>query len=178
MKKIAMLAVLLAVSFVMKAQDYKPLEKVEVSDYPTNKVVFEQKEHLWGGTYFQAYHRLATRYITAELGVPPIFELIYTEKEEIKEGMIGVFSVGGVKYHIPVFFVSDMGKYGSLEKYHVTFEIKADHIKHIAVSGLQKIEYLQGGKNVHNAEFNLKEQELWRRTAEELIKGVAKFNIL
>ena len=39
MKKIAMLAVLLAVSFVMKAQDYKPLEKVEVPDFPSNEVI-------------------------------------------------------------------------------------------------------------------------------------------
>lgn len=180
MKKIAMPAVLLAVSFVMKAQDYKPLEKVEVPDYPANEVRFEQKEHLWGGIYFQAYHKLLSRYIQIQLEVPPIIELCYYENIEIKEGMTGVFSIGGENYYIPVFFVTDMSDYGSTryDKYNVTFEMKADHIKHIAVSGLQKIEYLQNGKNVHNKEFNLKEQELWRRTAEKLIKGVAKLNIL
>lgn len=175
MKKIAMLAVLLAFSFVMKAQDYKPLEKVEVPDFPANEVRFEQKEHLWGGTYYRAYHMLVSRYITAELGVPPIFELSYHEGYNIKEGMIGVFSIGGVNYNIPVSFVSDEG---GINRYRLFFEIKADHIKHIAVSGLQKIEYLQGGKNIHNKEFNMIEQELWRRTAEELIKGVDKFKIL
>lgn len=175
MKKIAMLAVLLAVSFVIKAQDYKPLEKVEIGDYPANKVSFEQKEFLWGGIYFQAEHMFVSRTITVSPDVPPVYELTYKDEYGVKEDMIGVFSIGGEKYYIPVFFVSSEG---GIDKYRISFDIKADHIKHIAVSGLQKIEYLQNGKNVHNKEFNLKEQELWRRTAEKLIKGVAKYNIL
>jgi hypothetical protein len=174
MKKIAMLAVLLAVSFVMKAQGYKPLEKVEIGDYPTTQVRFEEREYLYGGTYYVAYHMLGMRTLKAELGVPPLLELTYTEDYDIKVGMTGVFSIGGEDYYLPVSFVGE----GTLNKHIIYFDLLKEHIRHISVSGIQKIKYLHNGKNIHNVEFNLIEQELWRRTAEELIKGVAKFNIL
>lgn len=167
MKRIIIL--LLALIPVMAwAQNFKPLESVEVPDFPTNNIIVDEKEYMDGSTYYSASHMFARRGMTASLGVPAFFD-IYMEKLSIPEHTTAKASIGGEEYFLSASIVND---------YAIYIGIKGLHIKHIAVSGLQSIVFISNGDIVHTEEFGKVEQELWRRTAEELANTVEKFGIL
>lgn len=153
------------------AQNYKPLEQVEVTDFPTNEIHIQENKYIGGGTYYTASHRLASRRINAELGVPPVFDIWLENNGKLIKECTAKMSIGGEDYFLYVDFISTDGK-------SISINLKGQHIKHISVSGLQSITFLKNGDFIHLQEFNLIEQELWRRTAEGLMDAVEKFNIL
>lgn len=171
MKKIAVLAALLVISIGVTAQDYKPLEKVEVPDYPTNKITISENTSLaTGHTYYTAQHSLFTRTISAELGVPLICDLsIKITEAEIPQGTTIKTSIGEENYYFTAGFVYEEKIYADIDK---------EHIKHIAVSGIQSMTFILNGQVILVKNFNAIEQELWRRTAEELCKTLDKFKVL
>lgn len=167
MKRIIILLLAL-IPVITWAQDFKPLEAVEVPDFPTNKISVDENEYMDGSTYYNASHMLARRGMTASLGVPALFD-IYMEKLDIPEHTTAKVSIGGEEYFLSASIVNNHAIY---------IRIKGLHIKHIAVSGLQSIVFIHNGDIVHTQDFGKVEQELWRRTAEELAKTVEKFKIL
>lgn len=169
MKKIAVFAFLLCLSLGMMAQDYKPLGKVEVPDYPSTEVRFQQRKSILGWITCEASYMLASRTISVQYDSPIIYELAYWAESPVKTGTAAVLSIGGKEYKMPVSFVSNLGEKES----RIFFDITPAHIKHLAVSGLQSIEYFDNGKSIYKSEFNMIEQELWRRTAETLSKNIA-----
>ncbi|MBR6732165.1 MAG: hypothetical protein IKL91_05575 [Bacteroidales bacterium] len=169
MKRIIIL-LLASMPVITWAQDFKPLEAVEVPDFPTNNITVDENEYMGGGTYYTAHHLLAQRSMNAYLGVPASFDISYKVKNvTIPERTTAKLLVGGEEYYMRVDFVYN----GS-----VSIPINGQHIKHIAVSGLQGIVYIDNGDIIYKQDFNAIEQELWRRTADELIKTVEKFKIL
>ena len=82
------------------------------------------------------------------------------------------FYVGGVQYSfIP--YISELSNDCILN-----VDISGTHLKHFAVSGIQKIFVHDCGDEIITLEFNEVEQELWRRAAEELIKAIDKYKVL
>ena len=153
------------------SQNYKPLEQVDVPDFPSNEIRTQESKRAWGGTYYTASHMLGLRRIEAELGVPPVFDMWLDNKGNLTQECTAKMSIGGEDYFLYVDFISTDGK-------SISINLKGQHIKHIAVSGLQSITFLKNGDFIHLQEFNPIEQELWRRTAEGLMGAVEKFNIL
>lgn len=162
MRKILIL--LLALMPVMTtAQNYKPLEKVEVPDQWANKINISKQESFFSGTYYIASHHIGQRYMTANLKTPAYCTLaVLREDSPVTQGTTACFSVGGTKYYLKVALVSDKS---------ICFDLQEDHIRHIAVSGIQSISYMKNGEAIQYDEYNPIEQELWRRTAEELGKA-------
>lgn len=154
-----------------EAQNYKPLETVDVPDYPTNEIRIQENKRPWGGTYYTASHMLHIRRIEAELGVPPVFDLWTDNKGNLTGSCTAKMSIGGEDYFLYVDFIAT-------ENNSICINLKGQHIKHIAVSGLQSITFVKNGDFISIHEFNPIEQELWRRTAEALMGAVEKFNIL
>ena len=145
------------------AQNYKPLEKVEVPDQWANKINISKQESFFSGTYYMASHHIGQRYMTANLKTPAYCTLaVLREDSPVTQGMTACFSVGGTKYYLKVALVSDKS---------ICFDLQEDHIRHIAVSGIQSISYMKNGEAIQYDEYNPIEQELWRRTAEELGKA-------
>ena len=144
------------------AQNYEPLEPVEVPDTYSTRITVEKKEMLSGKKYYMASHLLGERYMTADLAVPAKCDIAFKVEANIKEGMTAVLSVGGTNYYLRVSFA--MGG-------NIYVDILQDQLKHIAVSGLQSITFRDNNGLVHEKQFNAIEQELWRRTAEELGKA-------
>ena len=105
--------------------------------------------------------------MTADLDVPANCSMIMPLVSNITEGMLAKLSVGGIDYYLTVDYISD-------DRFFI--DLMQDHIRHIAVSGLQSITFLDYGSVVNVIEFHISEQELWRRTAEQL--GKAAFIIL
>jgi hypothetical protein len=167
MKRILILLLALMPAMV-GAQDFKPLESVEVPDFPTNEIRITESEYLGGGTYYTASYMLARRGMTASLGVPALFD-IYMERLDIPEQTTAKVSIGGEEYFLSASLINNNSVY---------IDIKGLHVKHIAVSGVQSMVFLNNGDIVHTQDFNDIEQELWRRTADELAKTVDKFGIL
>ena len=144
------------------AQKYKPLETVEVPSNYYTEIRINQMSYMTGETYYMVSHRLGTRYMTADFAVPANCSMTMQLLPGITQGMDAVLSVGGVNYYLSVTFVID-------ETFYI--DLMEDHIRHIAVSGLQSITFLDYGSTVNVIEFHVSEQELWRRTAEELGKA-------
>jgi hypothetical protein len=108
--------------------------------------------------------------MNAIMGVPFIYELfLHLGENKIQENVIARFYVGGEEYSFkPV-----------ISSYNILYvELQATHLKHFAVSGIQKIFIHDCGKEILTLEYNLIEQELWRRTAEELITAIDKYKVL
>lgn len=164
MRRLLTIAACLMCLVSAQAQSYKPLEKVEVPDEWANKVYISKQESFFSGTYYIASHHIGQRQMTANLKTPAYCTLALREGEcrSITQGMAACFSVGGTKYYLKVALVSDKS---------ICFDLQEDHIRHIAVSGIQSITYMNKGETIHAEEYNLIEQELWRRTAEELGKA-------
>ena len=168
MKRIIILLLAL-MPVITWAQDFKPLEAVEVPDFPTNNITVTEKEGI-AGTYYTAYHLMAQRQMNAYLGVPASFDISYKVKNvTIPERTTAKLLVGGEEYYMRVDFVYNGN---------ISIPVNGQHIKHIAVSGLQGIVYIANGDILYKQDFNAIEQELWRRTADELAKTVEKFKIL
>lgn len=150
-------------------QDFKPLAPVDVPDFPGNVIQVTEREHLHGGTYYTAFHALGYRSISASLGVPAAFDIICRLPDaSIPAHATVKLLIGGEEY-------TKQADYYEESAY---ISINGIHVKHIAVSGLQGLTFLDNGDIIHKQDFNAIEQELWRRTAEELIKTVEKFGIL
>ena len=166
MKRILIL--LLALMPVMVgAQDFKPLESVEVPDFPTNQIKIT--EGSFPSPDYSATYMLRARGMNVYLGVPPHYELfLRIDGISIPKGINAKLSMGGEEYWLATSFVSGNSVY---------IDIQGDHIKHIAVSGLQSIAFTNNGDMIHLQAFNDIEQELWRRTAENLAKTIDKFGI-
>lgn len=170
MKKFALLFALL-ISCGMAAQNYKPLEPVEVPDYPTNIIRVSKNNYMSGDVYYTASHMLTMRSISADIS-PVNFDIHVKADNAVDLAKHqAVLKVGGVEYTKYVDFVSEINN-------GVYINILGDHVKHIAVSGLQEIVFKKQGQVTHTITFNAIEQELWRRTADELIKAVAIYDIL
>ena len=167
MKRILILLLAL-MPVIVSAQNFKPLESIEVPDFPTNEVRVSENQYMDGSTYYNAFHQLAMRGMTASLGVPAMFD-IYMEKINIPERCTAKMAIGGEEYFLPASLINNHAVY---------IDLKGLHVKHIAGSGLQSIIFLKNGEIVHTQKFNDIEQELWRRTADELAKTVEKFGIL
>lgn len=150
-----------------QAQTYKPLEPVEVPDTYSTTIRVSQNELLSGEKYYSASHFLGQRRMTADLDVPADCDLALDIDADMKVGMTAVLSVGGKNYYLSVSYVAE-SSYGGQNVY---VNLHQDHLKHIAVSGLQSITFRKNGDIVHEEQFNAIEQELWRRTAEELGKA-------
>ena len=170
MKKILILLLAL-MPVIATAQQYKPLEPVEVPETYSTKIRVSQNELLSGEKYYSASHFLGQRGMTADFDVPADCDLTLVIEAEIKVGMTAVLSVGGRKYYPSVSYVAET----SFEGFNVYINLHQEHLKHIAVSGLQSITFRNNGDLVHEEQFNAIEQELWRRTADEL--GRAAFII-
>lgn len=164
MRNLLTIAACLLCCISAHAQTYKPLEPVEVPDTYSTIVNVERNEMLSGEKYYSASHLLGIRRMTADLDVPANCDLALDIDADIKVGMTAVLSVGGENYYLSVSFVSAR----SNEKNSIHIDLLEDHLKHIAVSGLQSITFRNNGDVVHDKQFNAIEQELWRRTAEEL----------
>lgn len=171
MKRYFLIAFFALFCLSAEAQNYKPLEAVDVPDYPTNEIRIQENKRPWGGTYYTASHMLHARRIEAELGVPPVFDMWLDNKSNLTGSCTAKMSIGGEDYFLYVDYISTDGK-------SISINLKGAHIKHIAVSGLQSITYLKNGDFISIHEFNPIEQELWRRTAEGLADAVEKFKIL
>ena len=163
MKRLLTIAACLTCLVSAQAQSYKPLEKVEVPDEWANKVYISKQESFFSGTYYIASHHIGQRYMTANLKTPAYCTLaVLREDSPVTQSVTACFSVGGTRYYLKVALVSDKS---------ICFDLQEDHIRHIAVSGIQSITYMNNGEPIHAEEYNLIEQELWRRTAEELGKA-------
>lgn len=174
MKRIIILLLAL-MPFIAQAQNYKPLPPVDVPDFPTNNININEREGLTGQTLYTASHFLAKRAFNLTLEYPPTIDMSLHIDTQINKDCLAKLYIGGANYllwHIYI-FESEL-----FNDYTIYIDIQKDHLKHIAVSGLQGITFLLNGDVVHTEEYNDIEQELWRRTAEELIRAVDKFKIL
>lgn len=167
MKRLFTIAACLMCLVSAQAQNYKPLDPVEVPDTYSTRITVEKKEMLSGDKYYMSSHLLGQRRMTADLAVPANCDLSLIVDAEIKEGMTAIISVGGIHYYLSVSFVYK-ASFGGIDAY---AGLHQDHLKHIAVSGLQSITFRDNNGLVHEEQFNAIEQELWRRTAEELGKA-------
>lgn len=142
------------------SQDYKPLEPVEVGDYPTTRVRFDCHQYATGHPYYTASHSIHTRGISADT-INDDYSIFLRVDQDIEQYTIAKINVGGRTYTMRVDFVANEQIY---------FNIQKEHIKHIAISGIQSIRYLDKRtyETIYTQEFNLIEQELWRRTADKL----------
>lgn len=167
MKKFIILLLAL-IPIISGAQEFKPLKPLEVPDYPGN--VISINESSFPPTTYTASYAIMTRGISATLGVPGEFDIFFkVDDADNYDGMTARLWIGGEQYYKQVFFTS-AGK--------IYIDILGLHIKHMAVSGLQAVDFLNNGNLVLAHHFNEIEQELWRRAAGELINTVEKFKIL
>lgn len=171
MKRIFILLLAL-LPMMASAQNFIPLESVTVPNELGNIIrVQELTRTLSGATYYFSSHRLGTRGMTAEMGVPFVYDMNTQIKANgIEQGITAKMFVGDKEYSMVVYWVSDKGD--------VYWDIVGEHIKHIAVSGVQKIVFHKYGNILATQEYDAVEQELWRRTAEELIKAIDKYKVL
>ena len=174
MKRIFILLLAL-MPFIAQAQNYKPLEPVDVPDFPTNNIDILEREFLTGGTYYTASHCLATRSINLTLEYPPEIDIAIHLDSAPEQKFLAKLHIGGVNYLMWNVMVFDDEYNGGKRVY---IDIQKDHLKHIAVSGLQGITFMYNGEVLQEITYNDIEQELWRRTAEELIRAVDKFKII
>jgi hypothetical protein len=146
------------------------LDPVEVPNNQATTINVEEKESLMGNTYYSATHSLASRGINATMGVPFTYELFLNlGDKKVPEQVSARFYVGGEQYSFRPIVTS----------YNILYvDLQGSHLKHFAVSGIQKIVFHKYGDVIHTQEFNAVEQELWRRTAEELISAIDKFKVL
>lgn len=155
------------------AQNYKPLEPVDAPDNYATKIKVEEKENILGKTYYSSSFALGSKAITATMGVPFEYSLIvHFDKIKIPENKRARFYVGGVQYSFTP-YISELSNDCILN-----VDISGTHLKHFAVSGIQKIFVHDCGDEIITLEFNEVEQELWRRAAEELIKAIDKYKVL
>ena len=153
-----------------RSQNYKPLDPVELPDNPSTIIRVEENDGILE-TYYTASHMLASRGMHAWLGVPPSFD-IYMKPPygvEFPKTANARMIIGGEEY----WKAAELMTGG-----HIYIDLLGAHVKHIAVSGIQSIEFISNGDVIAKMEFNLIEQELWRKTAEQLCKTIEKYNIL
>lgn len=164
MKRILILLLAL-MPFKALGQNYKPLKQVDVPNTPATVVRVEETSYRYTSS-----HIFGHRSINAYMGVPFEYDIQINIKDVIiPKDITANFHIGGQVYNLTVFFS---------ELNYVSMSLLGDHIKHIAVSGIQKIVFHKYGDVIHTQEFNAVEQELWRRTAEELISAIDKFKVL
>ena len=155
------------------AQNYKPLEPVDVPDNYATTIRVEEKENILGKTYYSSSFALGSKAITATMGVPFEYSLlVHLDKTKIPENKMARRYVGGVQYSFTP-YISEFSNDCILN-----VDISGSHLKHFAISGIQKIFIHDCGDEILTIEFNLVEQELWRRTAEELISAIDKYKVL
>lgn len=170
MKKGLISAALMLISAMSFAQNYKPLKQIEVPENLINAITVSEREYITGGTYYTSSFHLHQRGITAELGVPAKFDFFIIERNlKIPEKAKALVCIGDEIYYMNADFVIEDTIY---------IELAKDHVRHIAVSGMQYIEFKQNGELLHRLDFNEIEQELWRRAAVELKNTVEIFKIL
>lgn len=151
----------------LSAQPYKPLEPVEIEENYVTQVRVKRCTYMSGEVYYKASHYMVQRYMTADLDVPANCSMTIPLPPNITEGILAKLSVGGIDYYLDITYIADE---------RLWIDLQEDHIRHIAVSGLQSITFLDYGSVVNVIEYHISEQELWRRTAEQL--GKAAFIIL
>lgn len=168
MKRLLTIAALL-VCISANAQKYKPLAPVEVHDTYSTKIYLDRNVAILGDVYYSAYHLIGARRMTVDLCVPANCDLAIAEKwpSNIVVGNTAKISVGGVDYYLEVTYLGN-DNHGEKLLY---IDLKEDHVRHIAVSGLQSITFLDWGELLYEITFSPIEQELWRRTAEEVGKA-------
>lgn len=162
MKRLFFIMSLALLGVSATAQNYIPLGKVSVPETHTTKVHVNKCSYMNGETYYKASHHMGRKYMTADLQVPANCDMAIPLLPNITQGMTAKLSVGGVDYYLTISFVIDESFY---------IDLLEDHIRHIAVSGLQSITFMNSGTIVQELNFPLHEQEIWRRTAEELGKA-------
>lgn len=169
MKRIILMAIAALFCVAAAAQDYKPLEPVDLGDNILRQTHFSKRELAKGFPTFSVSHLLATRGMNAQPADKAFDMWIEKENAEIAEGCFAKLKVGGVTHQLRVDYVAGDGKSMYINLYE-------RHLKHIAVSGIQSISFVSNktGKEIVNQEFNLIEQELWRRTAAELLDNLKK----
>lgn len=169
MKRLLTIAALL-VCISASAQNYKPLEPVDVNTTHSTTIHIKRNTSLLGNVYYWACHYIGARSMTADLAVPANCDLAISEKwpSNIAVGNTAKLSVGGVDYYLEVAYLGTENNWGEKALY---IDLKEDHVRHIAVSGLQSITFLDWGEFLHEITFSPIEQELWRRTAEEVGKA-------
>ena len=161
MRRLLTIAACLMCWMSAQAQNYKPLEKVKV---PADAVQIVKPRTLNPRqNYYMAAHNNGENVMTADFSVPAECQIIFGYNSAIdSDCTIACLQVGGVKYYPQVIFTGPVGR---------VILISQDHLKHIAVSGLQSITYMKEGEAMYTDNYDLVGQELWRRTAEELGKA-------
>ena len=174
MKRILILLLAL-MPFIAQAQNYKPLPPVDVPDVITNIVHISDHVDQSGKTTYVGSHCLVKRSICLTLEYPPEIYIALLLDSAPSGRTLAKLHIGGdglLMWNVAIF--DDFAHEGK----RVLIDIQKDHLKHIAVSGLQGITFMYNGEVLQEVTYNDIEQELWRRTAEELIRAVDKFKII
>lgn len=157
MKRIIILLLAL-MPIVASAQDYKKLDSIEVPDYPGNEIYISKSTTL--PAMHTAAYALATKGINATIAPENIeYDFYFRIDDAIDyKGMTARLWIGGETYYKTVFYANENSVY---------IDLTSENIEHIAVSGLQGVDFLSGAYSSKH-QFNDIEQELWRRTAEAI----------
>lgn len=173
MKRLLTLAALLlcmsATAQTYKSKNYVPLEPVDVPDIYSTTIHVKRNTRLSGDVYYWAAHYLGARSMSVDLSVPANCDIAISEEwpSNIAVRNTAKLSVGGVAYFLEVSYLeSDNNKERML-----FIDLLEDHVRHISISGLQSITFLDWGEVLYEVTYNPVEQELWRRTAEEVGKA-------
>ena len=166
----ALLVCLSANAQTYKSPSYKPLEPVDVPVTSATAIEIYDFPGYDGTKMYFADHDHSSKSMMVDLSVPANCNLSFWEKglENIAVGNTAKLSIGGVQYYLKVSFISDE-KVSDETQYII--DLKEDHVRHIAVSGLQSITFMDWGEVLYEITYNPVEQELWRRTAEEVGKA-------
>lgn len=156
MKRIALFALFLLITAGLQGQEYKPLGKVDIPDHPATMIRLSKGA---SGNTFSVGHCLNTRGISVDIGVPCLVDIFLKPEFPVPAGTITMCRIGGKAYPFSCY-------YATADRIYI--EVLPEHIKHISVSGIQGIEYIFKDDSRKNTEFNMIEQELWRRTAEKV----------
>lgn len=161
MRRLLTIAACLMCWISAHAQTYKPLGKVKVPQGEQVQIIKPRTLNA-NQDYYMAAHKDGKNVMTADLSVPAECKIILDYDSRIDSDCnTARLQVGGVNYYVKIVFVFT-GR---------VIYIQQDHLKHIAVSGLQSITYMKDGEVRYTEQFDIVGQELWRRTAEELGKA-------
>ena len=159
MKRILILLLAL-MPVMMSGQGYKNLPKIEVPDTPATQINITERE--FPVQTYTASHMLASRGINARVDIPPTYDLFMktTGGKTMMVGTKAVLLIGGEEYQLRVTHaIADR----------VTIDVQLSLLTHMSFSGLQGIRFENSaGKVTHEETFNDIQQELWRRTSEQI----------
>lgn len=166
----ALLMCISASAQTYKSPNYKPLEPVDVPVTYSTAIHVKRNTYMSGESYYWACHYLGARSMTVDLAVPANCDISISQKwpSNIAVRNTAKLSIGGSEYFLNVSFIGNENDLGEQSLY---IDLQEDHVRHIAVSGLQSISFMDWGEVLYEITYNPVEQELWRRTAEEVGKA-------